>query len=415
MVTQVPPDEMHTMYKLIWGHVLDLVVARDLKPSRFAVFGVLRLDMFDARCAVLANHFTPSEFSRLLGESKDVNKWKCTQMRQFGLYCSDAVMEGLVSERCLVMVRYLRVFNMLLVGMRGCAPSTHDLDFAQKIIEYVVTEYMKLKHEQCKSDEIPSIPYCMHLALHIVRYVRELKVSYSQISAFAYENFIRDLLPPVRSTNRMLEQIVNRHKRRELYVFNRDSSGNVLLGPDGKPSVGWGGWKGNYHVKDKSAPRFIIESKKGCVGFKFGKYFVGTNFADSWVLIGLNGTDTDPFSDPLIFRCVELVTPDNCHSSDSEPAHPGSHSGIFMQGYFYPEKQDRFTEPFPSSLKLEYLFSNKPSHALAQVPVELVVAKLYVYPSFCNLQESRMKSLTIADLGKNFGEVSQWVGISLRH
>ena len=134
---------------------------------------------------LLQKYFSPDEFARKLEVIEFINaNWKAADYRQFGLYLSLSFLEGLVSSDCFWLLKHLKVFNMLLVGIGGRTPSNEDFKMAQKVIEVFVSLFIYLNAGK-------GVLYCVHLALHIVCYVRKLGCSYSRLSAFSYD--LRDL------------------------------------------------------------------------------------------------------------------------------------------------------------------------------------------------------------------------------
>jgi hypothetical protein len=378
-------------------------------PADLMVLSVPRSDILDSRLQFFsAAYFRPCDLSRDLTSSAHFHEYKCTQMRQLGLYVGYGLYEGLISERHLRLIRYLKVFNMLLLGVRGEPPSSHDLDAAQAVVEFFVSEYMRLLALPLKEGEVISVPYCIHLALHIVRYVRNLNVSYAKLSAFGYENFLDELVPKLRTTNNLLQQIVNRQERRDRFVLNRNPDDTIMRDEEGNPVFGWGGWKGNSKISDCN--QFCFTEGGKYPAFKFKNISISTRFADSWVLVCSNPSDQSTFQNPHIFRCTQIVTAGAGRTLDYKSAL--DISNIFLRGYFYPSKRDLYTDPFPSSLKFEYAFSNTTSGQVAEIPVEAIMFKLYVYPRFSTLP---LQILTRDHLGKDYQNVLEWIGVALRH
>ena len=262
-----------------------------------------------------------------------------------------------------------------------------------------------------KQGEVISVPYCIHLALHIVRYVRTLNVSYSKLSAFGYENFLSELVPTLRSTNCLLEQIVNRQQERDLYLLAKNPDGTFMRDENGKLVIGWGGWRGNSKITD--ADTFVLNDSKKHPVFEYKNISVSTRFADSWVLVCSDPHDPSTFENPLIFHCTHFVKGGATSQEPAGNVHESKHlSSVYLRGYFYPEKHDLYSEPYPSSLKFEYVFSNKPNAQLAELPIESIMYKLYVYPRFSMLP---LDVLTIKDLGEEFDKVPERIGVALRH
>jgi hypothetical protein len=449
MVTQVPPDEMHLMYQLLWKRVNRLLFEHEVLPQKKnirlplpapdhpssaeaaapvgkrlaahqnsrssgvpkrgpirAQISLPKSKVLDSRLILVSTFFRPCDFQRDLTVSAFFKEYKCSQFRQLGLYVGYGIYEGLVDERYLRLWRYLKAFNMLVLGMSGNPPSTADLDVAQVVIEYFVSEYMRLRAAPLKDGEVISVPYCLHLALHVVRYVRTLNVSFGKLSAFGYENFLRELVPALRTTNRLLEQLVNRQQRRDLYVLNRNADNTIMRDDEGRPLIGWGGWKGNSKIVN--GRKFSLRDSGKFPIFQLNNLAISTKFADSWVLVCSNSEDPSTYANPLIFRCVEFVRGRSCldEEDDSNP------SDIFVRGYFYPEKSDLYADPFQSSLKLEFCFKNEHTPQLAELPIESVLFKLYVYPRFSSMP---VEVLTAKHLGEDFENVPEWIGVALRH
>ncbi len=376
-------------------------------PVGHKIVTITRKEILDSRI-VLMSLFKPKEFSRELTVSKYFWEYKCTQYRQFGLYCGYGLYEGLVGDRYLRLFRFLKVFNMLVLGMQGNPPSSKDLDVAQQTVEFFVSECMRLEAVSTKPGTVISVPYSLHLALHLVRYIRTLNVSYAKLSAFGYENFIMELIPkPLRTTNKLLEQIVNRQTRRDLYELNRNPDNTIMRDEEGNPSVGWGGWKGNSKIA--GLPKCRLNDSGTIPVLEVGNISISTKFSDSWVLVCADPSDPRTFNNPLVFRAVEFV-----RAQEAENAMVDGHesSGVFMRGYFYLAKSDLYKEPFPSSLKYEYVFSNDQNLQLAEVPLEAILFKLYVYPRFASMG---LDVLSREDLGNNFENVPEWIGTALRH
>ncbi len=444
MVSMIPPDEMHTMNHLLWKRTVTFISDAQIKPARYnvrvasataegddsgndddndevcgvprrAVISadtlVTRIQILDSLLELLGKVFVPTDFARPLTPSRLFGEYKCAQWRQLGLYVSVGLFEGLLDKAHLRLICFSKVFHLLFLGLCGAPPSEADLDVAHQTVEFFLSEFFRLKSAPLKKGEVISVPYCYHLALHIVRYVQNLGVSYNKLSAFGYENYICDLVPSMRSTNKLLEQIVNCHRRRELYVLNCNSDETIMYDASGQPSYGWGGWSGNSKVRD--ATRFRLNTSKKVPSFEYKNISVSVKFADSWVLVCSNPDDKQTYSNPLVFRITKFVASGTAVSLADGSRPDRDLSQISIQGYFYPRTKDLYSQPFPSSLKHEIVFENERALQLAELPIEAITFKMYVFPRFSSLP---LKVLNGDDLGgPEFSNVPEWIGVAIRH
>jgi hypothetical protein len=142
------------------------------------------------------------------------------------------VLEDLLDEENLKLLRYFQYFFYLVGGADPNPVPETDLVFAQQLIEFWVSAFVR---ETKGTGAKPSI----HYLLHVAEDCRINKCHFDVLSAFKYENALRPVKNDITSGNFKLEQIRNRMIERSKYAFNYDIDGRIARTSEGKLSMGW--------------------------------------------------------------------------------------------------------------------------------------------------------------------------------
>ena len=123
--------------------------------------------------------------------------WKAVEFRQFLLYTGPLVLSGVLSKRRFCHFLLLSVAIRLLLDNSA---TPEKLSYSEKLLQLFVSEF-----GQIYGDE--SLVYNVHSLIHIVDDARKYG-SLDQVSAFVFENFLKDLKGLVRKQHQILPQIV---------------------------------------------------------------------------------------------------------------------------------------------------------------------------------------------------------------
>jgi hypothetical protein len=345
------------------------------------------MEVFNSRIK-LVQKLCPDEFDRKVPTTDHMKAWKATSYRQFFLYLAFPLLEDLVDEETLQLLQYFQYFFYLIGGADPNPVPEEDLIFGQEIIEFWVSSYL---HETKGAGAKPSI----HFLLHIVDDCRFHQCHFDVLSAFRYENALREVKGDITSGNYKMEQLRNRMIERSKFSFNHDIDGRVSKDSDGNISMGW-------CADDTGNAKGIVREITFEDSTKYSKLIlpeveVSNCFKDSFVLI----------RDPLrlgSLRTVAIVQVVEIKERIED-------NSLSIVGHRYKKLNSLFTAPAESKIQHVYEFSDKDKHECA-FPASSVVAKLYVVPRF-----SRFGTRNASDemVGDKYCNVSEWVGIALRH
>jgi len=147
--------------------------------------------------------FIPSDFARKTRELQDIGRWKATELRLFLLYIGPIVLRNMTNKDVLTNFMCLHVSMLILLSPnRAC-----HLEYAKELLDYFVNTFQIIYGQE-------HISHNIHGLLHLTddyRYYGPLDNS----SAFAFENYMKELKSNVRKYDKPLEQLINRYT--ELY------------------------------------------------------------------------------------------------------------------------------------------------------------------------------------------------------
>jgi len=147
--------------------------------------------------------YIPSDFARKTRELQDIGRWKATELRLFMLYIGPIVLRNIINKDVFTNFMCLHVSMLILVSPnRACY-----LDYAKELLDYFVNTFQIIYGRE-------HISHNIHGLLHLsddYRYYGPLDNS----SAFAFENYMKELKSNVRKYDKPLEKLINRYT--ELY------------------------------------------------------------------------------------------------------------------------------------------------------------------------------------------------------
>jgi hypothetical protein len=370
--------------KTVLGRGFVIVGQKDKKDIQ-----VKRIDILNSRISELGR-LCPFEFDRIVTTTKHVTSWKATSYRQFFLYLAYPLLEDLLDEKMLRLVRYFQYFFYLIGGADPSPVPDCDLDFAQEIIEFWVSSLLHLSNGTAAK---PSI----HFMLHVVEDCRFHKCHFDVLSAFIYENSLRYVKNDIVSGNMKLEQLRNRMVERTKYAFNRDEEGHILRTESGDVSMGW---NAQVSIQADGVSNVLYEGKFKYKRLTLPDFQINTSMKDSFVLVRIASglrAGSHKLAIVQILDFVEKI----------------SDKSLSVRGYVYKDVESLFVTPADSKLKHVYVFSGKSSRSDNFFPISSIVAKLYVIPRFSKLGVQMATPELLG--GHGFLNVIQWVGIALRH
>jgi hypothetical protein len=432
MVDGFPLEGMHSLYMLLCGEFLDVII----NFLQTAVRGSDRVERLSQRIT-LCHPLVPSEFTRKVSPVSNLTDWKATEYRQFFLYQASALLEDLVEDddpamdhrnvagqhdepvhnenapTLLTLIQTLQTFMYLICGTDPTPVPERDLNLADRIAVYWISWFIRrFKLEGWK----PST----HWILHLVRDCRVIGSHLDEISVFRFENEMRYIRPLINSGYNKLEQLRNRIYEREKFVFNRDNDGNIIRREDGDLAVGV--WDRGL-LENKEIPAFLLEVAKVQNGKREGDKDVkrirfqdfllsNTHLKDRFCLIhdpmrehllesrddGTTRQCAKPWSYLRIVRVDDVV---KCRVSGEAT----------IIGTVFEKVEPFFKEPEDSRIHHVYAFGGAKETQLP-FPISCVVGKLYVIPRFSKFPKGVDHKQFVAN---NFANVEDWVGVGLQH
>ena len=194
MVSCFPLDYMH----LVCLGVMRKLIALWLQGPLSCRIGWHDVARISARLVDL-RQTVPQDFVRRPRSLEEFRMWKAVEFRQFLLYTGPVVLNGVLSKRHFFHFLVLSVAIRLLLDKDV---TSEELSYAEKLLQLFVSEF-----SQIYGDE--SLVYNVHSLIHIVDDARKYG-SLDDVSAFVFENFLKDLKGLVRKQHQILPQIVRR-------------------------------------------------------------------------------------------------------------------------------------------------------------------------------------------------------------
>lgn len=194
MVTQFPIDYMHctclgVMKRMIWMWI------KGPLQNRFGhrIISRMSADLVDLR------QFIPSEFARKPRPLEDFERWKATEFRQFLLYTGLIVIKKNLHKN---LYQNFLLFSVSMHILLNEHLSKRYCDYVHDLMIAFVQHFGQIYGEEW-------LVYNVHGLIHLANDAREFG-SLDNISAFPFENFLKDLKKMVRKPSFMLSQVVRR-------------------------------------------------------------------------------------------------------------------------------------------------------------------------------------------------------------
>ena len=141
----------------------------------------------------------PQDFARRPRSLDEFRMWKAVEFRQFLLYTGPVVLNGALPKRQYHHFLLLSVAMRLLLGER---PMAEEIDYAEKLLHMFVAEFRSLYGEE-------NLVYNVHSLIHIPDDARKYGCL-NNISAFIFENYLKDVKKMVRKQHQVVAQVVRR-------------------------------------------------------------------------------------------------------------------------------------------------------------------------------------------------------------
>lgn len=162
-----------------------------------------------SRLIFLAAH-VPVDFARKPRTLDDLARWKATEFRQFLLYSSVLVLDGILSDEL------YEHFLLLFVAIRILASqklAVLHADYANELLIKFVSDTVILYGKE-------SLVYNVHNLLHLAADVKNLGVL-DNFSAFKFENKLGQLKKLVRKPQQPIQQVLKRLNEQASFCFEK--------------------------------------------------------------------------------------------------------------------------------------------------------------------------------------------------
>ena len=194
MIKKFPIDYMH---QLCLGVTRKLILTW-MRGKRQVKISVGQVETISTKLLDLKSCI-PRTFARKPRSLVDVDRWKATEFRQFLLYTSKIVLNGILREEQFQHFLCLSVASCILV----CPMlSQSHRDYAKQLMEYFVEQGRILY-----GDEF--LVYNVHSMVHLADEVKEFG-SLDACSSFPFENYMQKLKRLVRSGKNPIAQVAKR-------------------------------------------------------------------------------------------------------------------------------------------------------------------------------------------------------------
>ena len=141
----------------------------------------------------------PQDFGRRPRSLCEFRMWKAVEFRQLLLYTGPVVFDGSLPKKCFHHFLLLSVAMRLLLAMK---PTTEEIHYAERLLRMFVAEFPTLYGEE-------NLVYNVHSLIHLPDDVRK-HGCLDGVSAFIFENYLKDLKKMVRKPHQVVPQIVCR-------------------------------------------------------------------------------------------------------------------------------------------------------------------------------------------------------------
>ena len=141
----------------------------------------------------------PEDFARRPRSLDEFRMWKAVEFRQLLLYTGPVVFKGTLPKNQYQHFLLLSVAMRLLLSKR---PVAEEINYAEKLLRMFVAEFSALYGKE-------NLVYNVHSLIHIADDARKYGCLDS-ISAFIFENYLKDVKQMVRKQHQVVPQIVRR-------------------------------------------------------------------------------------------------------------------------------------------------------------------------------------------------------------
>ena len=161
--------------------------------------------------------YAPVDFARKPRTLDELPRWKATEFRQFLLYSSVLVLDGILPDKL------YEHFLLLFVGIRILASQklVHHADYANELLIKFVSDTVILYGKE-------SLVYNVHNLLHLAADVKKLGVL-DNFSAFMFENKLGQLKKLVRKPQQPIQQVLKRLDEQASFRFEKAAQTSGLV------------------------------------------------------------------------------------------------------------------------------------------------------------------------------------------
>lgn len=194
MVSQLPLDYLH----LICIGVVKRLLLLWIRGPKNVRLNQNQLNNISQSLISLKSSVT-SEFQRKPRSLLEIDHWKATEFRQFLLYTGVIALHGNMSTS-----KYVHFLSLHAAIRILCSKNYHTVlnNYAQLLLENFVQIFSNLYGEE-------NVSYNVHNTIHLASDVKKFGVL-DNFSSFPFENFLQKIKSKLKTSQKPLQQIINR-------------------------------------------------------------------------------------------------------------------------------------------------------------------------------------------------------------
>ncbi|XP_029676812.1 uncharacterized protein LOC115243756 [Formica exsecta] len=192
MVTKFILDPMHLVYLGVMRRMLFQMVQGN---NYFCKLDARRINILSKRLESL-HKYIPVDFSRKPQNLNKIKKWKATELRQFLLYTSLFVLNGIISNNHM---EHFKIFHTAIFILSHPNLAVQLCNYAQALLIEFVKTFDEFVGPNSKI-------YNVHNLVHLPDDVRNFNRTLDDISAFDFENLLGEIKRSLRGGKKSLAQ-----------------------------------------------------------------------------------------------------------------------------------------------------------------------------------------------------------------
>lgn len=215
LVSQFPLDYMH----LVCLGVMKRLILFWVKGNRAVRMNIDDIKNVSSQLHRFRQSINSSDFARLPRPLEEVDRWKASEFRLFLLYLGPVVLKHNLQLSKYVHFLALHCAIRILISPSLCI---HYNDYAKKLLIYFIEKYSDIYGPEYITHNVHNLS---HLCDDVLAYG-----CLDNFSAFKYENCMSDIKRMLKTSNKPLEQFVNRIRESRKYtLIHSVSNANLVL------------------------------------------------------------------------------------------------------------------------------------------------------------------------------------------